>query len=99
MGTNLRSRPGGDLFGESVYYYRLIAALICTVGDSGYLLLKWEEEKLAYENLNAARARLIKWVHCDLPRFLNKSESGQTSDSADRTSSLERMETSRRGRA
>merc|ERR1711957_1139229 len=65
------------------------------VGDSGYLLLKWEGEKLAYENLNAARARLIKWVHFDLPRFLDKNSEnesdGQLSESANKTSSLEKM--------
>jgi len=93
--TNLRSRPGGDMFGSSLYYYRLIAAILSLVGDSGYLLLKWEGEKLAYENLNAARARLIKWVHFDLPRFLDKNSEnesdGQLSESADKTSSLEKM--------
>eukprot|EP00563_Minutocellus_polymorphus_P003314 CAMPEP_0181034708 /NCGR_PEP_ID=MMETSP1070-20121207/7950_1 /TAXON_ID=265543 /ORGANISM="Minutocellus polymorphus, Strain NH13" /LENGTH=791 /DNA_ID=CAMNT_0023112251 /DNA_START=254 /DNA_END=2625 /DNA_ORIENTATION=+ len=72
--TNLRERPRGDLYGNLNHPYWSIAAICDLIGNFGYVILKWEEERLAYENIQAARVRLIKWVHFDLPRFLNKAK-------------------------
>ena len=31
--------------------------------------LKWEEERLKYENLVQAKTRLVRWINIDLPRY------------------------------
>lgn len=72
--TNIRERPYGDLYGNLNHPYWSIAAICDLIGNFGYVILKWEEERLAFENIQAARIRLIKWVHFDLPRFLKKAQ-------------------------
>ena len=72
--TNIRERPTGDLYGNLSHPYWSIAAICDLIGNFGYVILKWEEERLAFENIQAARVRLIKWVHFDLPRFLKKAQ-------------------------
>ncbi|KAL7536377.1 hypothetical protein ACHAWF_005450 [Thalassiosira exigua] len=68
--TNLRERPYGDLAAKSRHPYWKIAATSDLIGLCGYVILKWEEERLKYENLQAARVRLVQWVNVDLPLFI-----------------------------
>ena len=71
--TNLREREYGDLYGNQSHHFWEIAACSDLIGLCGYVILKWEEERLKYENLQQARIRLVQWVNVDLPRFVNNT--------------------------
>ena len=75
--TNLRERPYGDL---TSHPYWKIASISDLIGLLGYVILKWEEERLKYENLLQAKVRLVQWVNGDLPLFIwsNKPKSYAT---------------------
>lgn len=67
--TNIREREYGDLYGKKHPYWA-IASMSDLIGLCGYVILKWEQERLKYENLQQAKIRLVKWVNVDLPRFV-----------------------------
>lgn len=68
--TNIREREYGDLYGKKHPFWA-IASISDLIGLCGYVILKWEQERLKYENLQQAKIRLVKWVNIDLPRFVN----------------------------
>ncbi|KAL9184321.1 hypothetical protein ACHAXT_002407 [Thalassiosira profunda] len=78
--TNLRERPYGDLHASSDHPFWQIASLSDLIGLCGYVILKWEEERLKHENLQQARVRLVQWVNVDLPLFIVQNARRETEE-------------------
>lgn len=71
--TNLREREYGDLYGDANHPFWAIASISDVIGLFGYVILKWEEERLKYENIEQAKFRLVRWVNVDLPRYVRRT--------------------------